>query len=719
MMDVVDLPIPKEAMEYVVEYGAQTLYEPQERAVKAGLLDGKSMIVSAPTASGKTLIAMLAIMSFFGRSGGRAVYLCPLRALAAEKHDELRGMENLGLTNRISAEVSVSSPDGRDRLGRGNLLIMTNERMDMAFRNSEKWLDDVGLVVADELHLIGDKVRGPTLEMVLTRLARRRPQVLGLSATITNAKGLARWLGCSLVESCWRPVALREGVAHQNVVLMDDGSSFVFRTTSKGTAADLGLDAARQGEQALIFTNTRRGAPSMAAKTAKGVSDTLTADERARLDAVSQDILRSSENTDLVKDLAGMVKSGVAFHHAGLDQACRGAVERSFRDGLIKVLSATTTLAAGINLPARRVVVSSVARYDSSLGHNAPIPVMEYKQMCGRAGRPQYDDYGEAIVVAPENPQGVMNQYVRGTPESILSRMDDMGVIHTHVLGVVVSSPGITYDDAAEFFGGTLAGMQMGRDSMGMMVRQSLVNLASFGMVEQKVLVRASGASDDTIHDAGYVATKLGRTTSRLYVSPNTANYLLGVMRQATGGDHTLGYLLAISRCAEFAPKLGLRKKERDVARALVRGHRSEIIDAVDPDALSRGLLALYHWVNEETLVHISEQCGAEPGDVHRAVETARWLVRCMARLAREVKLDEQRHNLEDLQVRVIHGVREDLVELVRIRNVGRVRARALYVAGLRTVRDVREAEPERLARICRVGLPTARGIRRAAASGA
>lgn len=698
-----ELDLPGAAIEYIKGYASETLYPPQALAVKAGLLEGESVMVSAPTASGKTLVAMMAVMAMLERGGRRAVYLSPLRALAAEKHSEFRGMQRVPLESPVRASVSAGDLNSRDRLS-GNLLSMTNERMDLALRRDEGWLDEIDLVVADEVHLIGDPFRGPTLEMILTRLRREGRQFVGLSATITNAAELSRWMGCRLVNSYWRPVRLTEGVCDGGTVTMDDGSDFEVARSSRGAAVELALQSVREGGQALLFVNTRRGAPSQATRASKAVYRMLSPPEARRLEAASARILREGEGTELTKTLASLVSQGVAFHHAGLDQASRRTVEDCFRRGHIKVLAATPTLAAGVNLPARRVVVSDITRYDARYGRNMPISVLEYKQFCGRAGRPQYDDSGEAIVVAGDNADQVMDEYVRGTPEPIASAISGPGPLAVHTLSLVASEPGITADGVREFFGRTLGGRQGRFHEMD--IDEALDTLEGLSMVE-------------TLDGSRWAATRLGELTSRLYLTPGTAHRFLEAV-QAAGrgrrGPYTLGFLYEIASSEEFFPVLGLRQRDHDAAFNLASSRDAEMIRHIDPFEMSRSLLGLYGWISEESEAAIAERYGVESGDTRRMVETGRWLARCMAEIARHARLPDVRDELEVLRTRIIHGVREELAALVGIREIGRVRGRALHEAGARTAGDVASMPAPRIAAVCRVGQPVAQRIKAGAA---
>ncbi len=190
----------------------------QEKALQAGLLEGKSLLISAPTASGKTLIASMAIAQTLGsgtaqphQSPSKAIYLVPLKALAAEKYKEYQK-----LLEKTDYKVIMSTGDidsESSYLAKYNLLILTTEKLDSLLRHHISWLSEVKTVVVDEIHLLNDTSRGPTLEVILTLLKNLiNPQIIGLSATIGNPQALADWLGAELVIDNWRPVELKQGI---------------------------------------------------------------------------------------------------------------------------------------------------------------------------------------------------------------------------------------------------------------------------------------------------------------------------------------------------------------------------------------------------------------------------------------------------------------------------------------------------------------------------
>ncbi len=489
-MNIEKLDLPESAIEFLKSEGLTKLYPPQTDSIKAGLLKGKSILVSAPTASGKTLIATLAMISYLSKNKGKVIYLSPLRALATEKFLEFKKLEKLSIGNKIKVGISTGDfENAGKKLEKNNILILTNEKMDSIIRHGLEWIDEIGLVISDEIHLIGDDSRGPTLEMILTQLKRLEhvPQILGLSATITNSDEIAQWLGCKLVDNEWRPVPLSEGVYDGGVVTMSDGSTFEVERTIRGTPIDLGVQCVKEGGQSLIFAETRARSKSLATKAVDGIEQLLGKKELNELEKISKKILASNEHTDLVKTLAILVKKGVGFHHAGLNQACRQIIETEFRKGTIKLLSSTPTLAAGVNLPARRVVISSINRYNAKVGANRPISVLEYKQLCGRAGRPQYDKYGEAIVVGNGNGEQIIEHYIKGEPEPIESKITDDKSLRTHILSVIVTNPGIKKEEILDFFLQTLGGLQSRKPTIKFAIDIALRFLSSEFLIIKKV----------------------------------------------------------------------------------------------------------------------------------------------------------------------------------------------------------------------------------------
>ena len=701
-MKIEKLDLPESAIEFLKSEGLTKLYPPQNDAIKAGLLKGKSVLVSAPTASGKTLIATLAIISYLSKNKGKVIYLSPLRALAAEKFLEFKKLEKISIGNKIKVGISTGDYENIEKkLEKNNILILTNEKMDSIIRHGAEWIDEIGLVISDEIHLIGDDSRGPTLEMILTQLKEleHKPQILGLSATITNSDEIANWLGCKLVNNEWRPVPLSEGVYDGGLVTMSDGTTFEVANTIRGTPIDLGVQCVQEGGQSLIFAETRMRSKSLATKAVEVIEQLLEKKELDELEKISKKILTNNEQTDLVKTLAILVKKGVAFHHAGLNQTCRQIIETEFRKGTIKLLSSTPTLAAGVNLPARRVVISNINRYNAKIGANRPISVLEYKQLCGRAGRPQYDKYGESIVVGNGNGEEILEHYIKGEPEPIESKITEDKSLRTHILSVIVTHPGIKKEEILNFFLQTLGGLQSRKPTIKFGIDIALRFLSS------EILIIKKGER--------YAATEFGKKTSMLYIDPLTATHFRDSIENVSKKrKHTFGFLHVITNSEEFFPKFSLRNKDFETASIMIENHTSELLEPISEYDCSRSLLALQSWITESSETTLSDNLGIESGDMHRMVENANWLTYCLREIAKHVERADLLEELENLRRRIVYGIREELLELVKVKGIGRVRARTLFKHKIKTLDDLAKIPVNKLAEIDKIGLTLADNIK-------
>ena len=210
-MEITNLSLPEP---FKKQYGKfNTLTPIQEKSINAGLLEGKSLLACAPTASGKTLIATMAIYNTLYRAlgKGKAIYLVPLKALGMEKYKEYH---NVFRDSEYKVGLSTGDVDSEsDYLAKYDILILTTEKLDSLLRHKVSWLSEVKVVIVDEIHLLNDASRGPTLEIILTLLKNLiKPQIIGLSATIGNPKELAEWLEATLVIDEWRPVELKKGI---------------------------------------------------------------------------------------------------------------------------------------------------------------------------------------------------------------------------------------------------------------------------------------------------------------------------------------------------------------------------------------------------------------------------------------------------------------------------------------------------------------------------
>src|SRR6266849_2325318 len=303
-MRIRELLIDPQVVQLLEGEGLDQLYPPQEDAVKAGVLDGKNLVLASPTASGKTLVAELCILKHVLERHGKAIYLSPLRALASEKYKEFQRYSSLKKPGGEHLRIGISTGDYDSSdawLGRYDVILSTNEKADSLLRHKAPWMNELSLVIADEVHLLTEHERGPTLEVVLTRLTEINPkiQVLALSATVRNAEEVGEWLHAGSVTTEWRPVPLREGVYLEGQLQFNDGSSRVIQSGTKTPVLDIALNVLSDGGQALIFTETRRSAVEMGRKAAMVLKPRLSKPEERALDTISKRVLSAGEKTRL------------------------------------------------------------------------------------------------------------------------------------------------------------------------------------------------------------------------------------------------------------------------------------------------------------------------------------------------------------------------------------------------------------------------------------
>jgi helicase len=714
---VEELPIPDSVKAVVAKAGYETLYPPQEDAIKAGVLDGKNLVLASPTASGKTLVAELAVLKSILEHEGKALYLTPLRALASEKFEDFQKYAEIEKSPGRKVRVAITSGDYDSsdlHLSNYDVIISTNEKADSLLRHRSPWIADVTVVVADEIHLITEADRGPTLEVVLTRLLKINPklQIIALSATIKNAAEIGEWLDAAQITTDWRPVPLREGVYYDGQIQFKDGSSRAIPHSESNPIFETALDVIRDGGQVLIFAETRRTAVEMGKRAAALLRRSLPKPDRRGLESIAQRILSTGERTRLGETLAEQVLCGVAFHHAGLPGAHRRIVEDSFKSGRLKILSATPTVAAGVNLPARTVIISSYERYEPGYGRY-PISVLEYKQMCGRAGRPRYDKFGEAILIArTEDEQDyLLKNYALAEPERIWSKLGAEKVLRPHVLATVATRFATSESGLERFFAKTFYAFQYDPK----MIKGKLGDILSFLHREQMV----EFAGDEL------KATRFGRRVSELYIDPVSAVILRDGLYTRAKHVTDVSFLHLISRTPDISPKLYPRRGEDEMLDLFAKEHQDEYMCEVpeyygDTNGITyeeflaeiKCARVMYEWINETSEDGILEVHRVEPGDILRMVDTSRWLLHATYQLAELFGHKDLLSQAYELQVRCAKGVKSELVPLVELDGVGRVRARSLFNAGYRNLDELKHASVTDLMNVPLIGPSVAKRIK-------
>ncbi|MEM5799235.1 MAG: DEAD/DEAH box helicase [Candidatus Aenigmatarchaeota archaeon] len=679
------------------KYKFQKLNPVQEQAIKKGLFE-KNLIVAAPTASGKTLCAALAGLNCFYNKKMKMIYLCPLVALAQEHYENFKErFESFGLKIALSVgDLDSSDPWLRDY----DWIICSNEKADSLIRHGADWIIDVGLIVVDEIHMLTDSSRGPTLEILLTRLRKILPnvQILGLSATISNVKEIAEWLDAEIVESNWRPVKLYEGVSFDSTIEFFEKRKYEL---DKSLWHELSIvkNSLEMNKQILFFVASRRNAESLAEKLSSETRRYLSFAEISELRKISNDVLNVLDvPTKQCKRLAKCIENGVAFHHAGLIGKQKKLIEDYFRNGLIKVIVATPTLAQGVNLPSHRVVIRDVKRFYAGLGSRY-IPVFEYKQMAGRAGRPDFNSEGEAILIAKNEDEAfeLVERYINGESEQIQSKLALEPVLRMHVLALISSGFASNIDQLYNFFRNTFYAYQYG-DIAGLDVRieRILERLIEFGFI-----VRINEKLN---------ATKIGKRISELYIDPLTGYlFIKGLEKALNKNVNEFSYLHLINSCLEMRPLLSISGKDIEEVEEKFIQHENDFLVDIPKEwdenyedfmQTIKTALVIDDWINEKSEDEILSKRGVTPGELRTRLTNADWLLYALSELALLLGYKELIKDLRKLRIRVKHGVKEELLPLIKLKGVGRVRARRLYSHNLKSLEDLRKIDLAILSRI-------------------
>jgi len=468
---------------------------------------------------------------------------------------------------------------------------------------------------------------------------------------------------------------------------------------------NISLDTLAKQKQALVFCNTRRGAESQAERIAQKVKM-----QSAELLNVAERGLKTLPSpTKQCKRLALCLKKGIAFHHAGLHGKQRELIETKFREGTIKVICSTPTLAMGLDLPAFRVIIRDLKRFSGGRGMT-DIPVLEYHQMAGRAGRPGMEEFGEAIILAETKDQkeARTEQYVRGEPEEIFSKLAVEPVLRTYVLSLIASDFVATYDGLYKFFGKTFYAKQYGD------IRKLHAILdAMVAKLEEWEFLAGSETHGDfvaanAIRNGKLAATLLGRRVAELYLDPYTAHFLITCLQRATEKsmqDFAIVHML--SSCLEMRPLLRPRVKELDELLERTNKYLSGLL-APEPVQYSeeyeeflktlKTAIFFQDWISEVQEDVLLEKLGIAPGEVRSKLERADWLMYATEELARILNYQMFRSPLAKMRMRLKHGAKEELLPLLRLKGIGRVRARKLFNARIKSLEDVKKADLSTLA---------------------
>lgn len=632
-------------------------FNPAQKAViESGYLEDKSnYIISIPTASGKTVLGILPALKTI-LNGGKAVYAAPLLSIQNEKVKEFKAFEEHGI--KVGKHPSNS-----------DLSVMVFESFDALTRFSWNVLREVDTLIIDEFHMIGEYSRGPTLESAITRAKIINPslRIIALSATLKNIDEIEQWLDGKTVEHNYRPVPLNKEVLDAEMFNTKNKNDVIVKIVEK---------AIEDNSQALSFVSTRRFTESLATYVAKKIDKKTTKEQKQKFKQVADKLLevpkkKGSLPTTTCLKLAEAAEKGVVFHHAGLFNEQKEIIEDEFRKGNILMITATPSLMYGVNLPSKYVVIRDHTRWTSN--GPASIPVFDYEQMSGRAGRPQYDDVGYSYLVAKTMDEAfdLEARYVNGEIELTNSKLiDNKDAIYKQIIAQIASSLSKNLDDLNDFFGKTLYGFQMKNNPSMSMFAQDSLNWELESALEfllQNGIIRAT--------PEGLKTTDFGNLIAKSNYAVETAVKI----KEYVSTMEKLNPAEMIYALAE-TPDLPLISFKGRKSKDPVRDKLSECglfaVDIGNPEATA---VSLIEWIDERNEYEIENAYNVYSASTRRSAYEASRLVKFAKNTLEVLGNYSNLKDMDYLSARLYYGVKEDIIPLVvGVKRLGRKRARLL-----------------------------------------
>ncbi|ADZ10135.1 DEAD/DEAH box helicase domain protein [Methanobacterium lacus] len=658
----------------------------QQSVIDSGYLEDKTnYIIAIPTASGKTVLGVMAALTAILK-GGKAVYAVPLISIQNEKVKEFKKFEKYGI--KVGKHPSSS-----------DLAVMVFESFDAITRFSWNTLNDVDLLVVDEFHMIGEYSRGPTMECAITRSKQLNPgmRIVALSATLQNMGDLSSWLDAHVVEHDFRPVPLYKDVLTTEEMETKNKNDVIVKILNTSI---------KESSQALVFVSTRRFTESLAKYTSDKVKRKLSPEQKKAFHEVSEKILdvprkRGSLPTAVCLKLAESIENGVAFHHAGLFDKQKEIIEDEFRAGNLLMITATPSLMYGVNLPSKNVVIRDYTRWTSQ--GPQPIPVFDYEQMSGRAGRPGYDTEGYSYLIAKtlDEAYNLKDHYVYGEIEPTNSKLiENKDAVYRQIITQVASTLAKTPKDLFKFFLETFYGWQMSHNEY----------LESF--CSDSIEYEVNTALEFLVKNGIIMPTPDGLKTTEFGMLIAKSNYTVETAVR-------LREFASVSEEIESSKLIYELSKTPDMPLISFKGRKSkepvrdrlnsEGIFVVDIGLSEATAATMLEWMGERNEYEIENAFNVYAASTRRSAYEASLLVKFFRNICNILNIYSGTDQLDMLAARLYYGVKPDLVPLVvSVKRLGRKRARAVVkVFG----DDLKHVTPEKLTRIDGIGPKTAEAI--------
>lgn len=633
-------------------------FNPAQKAViESGYIDDDSnYIIAIPTASGKTVLGVLGLLKTI-LNGGKGIYAVPLVSIQNEKVKEFKKFEEFGIKVGKSPRYA-------------DLAVMVFESFDAITRFSWNTLREVDTIVIDEFHMIGEASRGPTIECAITRARLINPsmRIIALSATLSNMEDIKTWLDAKVVEHDYRPVPLNKQVLDNEIFNVKNKNDVVVKIIEKSI---------KDNSQALAFVSTRRFTESLAKYVAGKIKNKITKEERQKFEKVSEELLnvpkrKGSRPTTTCINLANAAKNGCVFHHAGLFPEQKEIIEDEFRAGNILMIVATPSLMYGVNLPSKSVIIRDYTRWTN----NGPqeIPVFDYEQMSGRAGRPLYDNEGYSYLLAKTSDEAIEleDKYVNGEIEPTTSKLvDNKDAFQKQIIAQISSSLSRNPDELKEFFMKTLYGFQMtSNESMKFFAEEGLKFEieSSLEFLMNNKIIRPG--------PEGFKTTEFGELIAKSNYSVETAvkikEYTNTVEDYINIGEFI--YLLAQTPDIPLISFMARKSKDPTKEKMSSLGLFTTSIGSEEATTVS-----LIEWIDERTEEEIENKYHVYAASCRRSAIEASMLTKFTKDIFNIFRIYKYDNELSTLSARLYYGAKEDILPLIiGVKRLGRKRGRQI-----------------------------------------
>lgn len=712
--------------------GIKDLYEWQKTCLNLdSVQQRRNLIYSLPTSGGKTLVAEILILKELLCRKRDALFILPYVSLVQEK---VRGLASFGLELDFMVEEYAGSkgrfPPVKGR-GKRSLYIATIEKAHGLVNSliEANRLDNVGLVVVDELHMLGDGSRGAIIEMTLAKVLyiSKSTQIIGMSATLGNVQDIQKFLKAENYTNDFRPVELKEYVKLKDIIYeVDPKEEECFRFSRllnfKYSSAMQKIDQDHivalvteviPSQSCLVFCPTKKNCENVAGMICKYLKEDFIQHKQAEK-AVLLGELRSSGNGSLCPVLKKTVPYGLAYHHSGLTSEERKLVEEAYSAGVLCLLTCTSTLAAGINLPARRVILRSPYVAADFLKRS------QYKQMVGRAGRAGIDTHGESILILQDKDKVLVKKLVSAPMEICISNLmhsDGKGVLSL-ILSVIGLNITNSLEQIRDFMSGTLLSVQEKQ----VCLERSLweVTQECVELLKEKGLVTVSTEPQD----GTLQVTKLGRATYKGSVDLTYCDLLYrdlskGLESLMLNSFLHLIYLVTpydmVSQCkpdwmvyfrqftllsaAEQKMCAAVGVSESFVARKAAGQNVKKNIDQVVVSRLYLALVLL-SLLKETDLWSVADRFQLSRGFIQTLLSSSSVFCSCVLHFTEELEeFWPFKALLTELTRRLTYCVQAELIPLMEVAGVMERRAKQLYNAGYKTLAHLANADPNVLAK--------------------